>query len=83
MRRSGKSGADNERTRPLSNSMSTFDGRNGIRELFVLNKKKQETARVRSEEPLMETAKVETLGPVKQIAKERAPKPLKNLLKGG
>ena len=54
-----------------------------MRELFVLNKKIRETARARTQEPLMETAKVGDLSTLKQIARERTQEPLKNQLKGG
>ena len=50
---------------------------NGMRELFVLNKKIRETARLRTQEPLMETAKVGDLGTLKQIARERTQEPQK------
>ena len=63
---------------------SAFNGRgctfirtkngNGMRVLFALNKKKRETARVRTQEPLMETAKMGTLAPLKQTARERNPR---------
>ena len=51
--------------------------------VFCKNEKKRETARVRTQEPLMETAKVETLVPLKQTARDRIQAPSKNQLKGG
>ena len=51
---------------------------NRMRDLFVLNKKKKETARVRKQEPFKNTAKVGTLVPLRQTAKERTREPLKN-----
>ena len=56
---------------------------NGMREVLVKNKKKRETARVRTPGPLTKKCKVVTSVPLKQTARERNQEPLKDLLKGG
>ena len=88
----GKSGTAKDRKDLCPTPKSTSDGRgckfvrsmngNGMSEPLVLNKKERETARARTQEPLMETANVETLVPLKQTVRERTQEPLKNQLKG-